>query len=44
MKNNFYKILFLALFINILTDNKNAIRIPKYISNDYNKKFLKGIV
>lgn len=43
MKNNYYKILFLSLFINMDIDKSKARRTPGYYHEDReNKKFLKG--
>lgn len=43
MKNSYYKILFLSLFITVINTSRNT-KVPSYIADDYNKKFLKGIV
>lgn len=44
MKNSFYKLLFLSMFINIDIDKSNSKKIPSIYVDRHNKKFLKGIV
>ena len=44
MKNSYYKLLFLSLFITVINTSKNTVKVPSYISDDYNTKFLKGLV
>ena len=44
MKNSYYKLLFLSLFITINNTSKNTVKVPSYIFDNYNKKFLKGLV
>ncbi len=44
MKNEYYKLIFLSLFITVVNTSRNTIRIPSYIFDEYNKNFLKGKV
>ena len=43
MKNSFYKMLFLSMFINIDIDKSKSKKVPSIYVDRHNKNFLKGI-